>query len=200
MYGSTGTSPSLTWRSWWALCSRTRWLGFRRQQVLLSWCVRPRADRPVALGGCVDHQRLDDRDAWGDPGPRALRLPPKPMSPTAETHVTYLNAPVQRDPAREEANQAADNPYDPVWTADSFSDLDHSGTRQRSQAACRLVPAIFATCDHELSWARVRAASPRDSPTRRVSSSRYPKAAGSSLSASKRMLAWARSAKSLGVA
>ena len=44
----------------------------RRQQVLLSWGVRPGADRPVALGGRLDHERQDDRDAWRDPGTRLI--------------------------------------------------------------------------------------------------------------------------------
>ena len=137
----------------------------------------------------LDPDTVDIAAYEADPTPSWNRTPAK-----------FSTACGAQDPAPGEANQTAGNPHHPVWTADSFSDLDHSGARQRSQAACRLVPAILATCDHELSWARVRAANPRDSPTRRVSSSRYPKAAGSSLSASKRMLAWARSAKSLGVA
>jgi hypothetical protein len=74
------------------------------------------------------------------------------------------------------------------------------GLLHRSHAACRVVPAIFPTCDQELSWARVRAAIPRHSPAKRVSSIKYPNAAGSSLCASKRMLASATSANSLGVA
>ena len=43
----------------------------RRQQVLLPRGVRTGADRPVALGRGVDHQRRDDRHPRRHPGPRA---------------------------------------------------------------------------------------------------------------------------------
>ena len=72
--------------------------------------------------------------------------------------------------------------------------------RQRSQAACRLVPAIFATCDHELSWARVRAAN-SEALSHQASQLKQITEGGRILTfASQRMLASARSAKSLGVA